>query len=195
MLQIHLIAFDDIVWVLGPPPCHHPAHRTYTSYNTHPILLAMLHWPPFKPITLFVKLFPLNIWNVVYATTLSVRWRSPYNMPWRHRRRPDTWLHSLLILALDVGGWSTQFPSCFTLRKSPDTYFSRLGGPQDQSEWVLVKRNPLPLSGIEPWTVKPVASHYTNYVVLAPSKLSILQTIQWGSSFTQALEATLRKAT
>ena len=68
MLQIHLIAFDDIVWVLGPPPCHHPANRTYKSYNAHPILLVMLHWSPFKPITLFIKLIPLKhlkcgLWN------------------------------------------------------------------------------------------------------------------------------------
>jgi hypothetical protein len=25
VLQIHLIALDDILWVLGSPPCHHPA--------------------------------------------------------------------------------------------------------------------------------------------------------------------------
>ena len=80
-------------------------------------LLVMIHWSPFKPIILFIKLFPLNIWNVVHETMLSVRWSSPYNMPWRHRGRPEAWLHSLLILALDVGGWSLQCPSCFTLRK------------------------------------------------------------------------------
>ena len=143
MLQIHLIALDDIIWVLGPPPCHHPADRTYTSHNAHPVLLVMLHWSPFKPITLFIKLFPLNIWNVVYVTTLSVRWCSPYNMPWRDRGRAEAWLHNVLILALDVGGWSTQRPSCFTFWKSLDTYCSRLGGPQGQSGWVSVKRKSL----------------------------------------------------
>ena len=157
-------------------------------------LLVILQWSPFKPTTFFINLFSLNIWNVVYEKMLSVRWSSPYNMPWRHRGRPEAWLHSLLILALDVGGWSVQCPSCFTLRKSPDTYFSKLGGPQSPSGW-LVKRNCLPLPGIEPWTVQPVASHHTNYTILAPSKLLILQTIQQGWSFTQALEATLQKAT
>jgi hypothetical protein len=39
-----------------------------------------------------------------------------------------------------MGGWSTQSPRCFTFRKSLDIYFSRLGGPQGQSGWVLKKR-------------------------------------------------------
>jgi len=42
MLQIHSIPFDNIVWVLGPPPCHNPADRTYMSYKAHPILLVIL---------------------------------------------------------------------------------------------------------------------------------------------------------
>jgi hypothetical protein len=33
MLQIHLIALDDILWVLGPPPGHHPADSIHTCHN------------------------------------------------------------------------------------------------------------------------------------------------------------------
>jgi hypothetical protein len=36
MLEIHLIALDGIVWVLGPPPCHHPAEMTETAGYTSP---------------------------------------------------------------------------------------------------------------------------------------------------------------
>lgn len=86
-------------------------------------------------------------------------------------------------------------PQQFYPQEGPRHLFQQAGWAQTQSVWVLVKRNPLPLQGIEPWTVHPIASHYTNYAILAPSKLSILHTIQQGWSFTQAVEATLKRAT
>jgi hypothetical protein len=36
VLEIHLIALDDILWVLGPPPCHHPADKAETTEYTSP---------------------------------------------------------------------------------------------------------------------------------------------------------------
>jgi hypothetical protein len=36
VLEIHLIALDDILWILGPPPCHHPADMAETTGYTSP---------------------------------------------------------------------------------------------------------------------------------------------------------------
>jgi hypothetical protein len=71
-----------------------------------------------------------------------------------------------LTLALDGGGWSTPRPGRFT----PETYTRyllcrRLGGPQGRSGR-LRKTSPPP--GLDPRTVQPVASRYTDYAIPAP---------------------------
>jgi hypothetical protein len=49
--------------------------------------------------------------------------------------------------------------------------YRKLGGSHGHSEWV---QKFLPLPGFDPWTVQPVASHYTNCAILA---LFILNTV------------------
>ena len=49
-----------------------------------------------------------------------------------------------------------------------------------------------PLPGIKTWTVQPIASCCTKYATLAPSKLSVPQTVQQVWSATQPLGATLQ---
>jgi hypothetical protein len=43
----------------------------------------------------------------------------------------------------------------------------RLGGSQSWSEHLVEEMNLLPLAGIEPHNTQTIASHYTNYTILA----------------------------
>jgi hypothetical protein len=50
--------------------------------------------------------------------------------------------------------------------------YRRLGGPQDQSGQVQKISSP---PGFDPWTVQPTASRYTNWAILAHSRVSVPQ--------------------
>jgi hypothetical protein len=65
-----------------------------------------------------------------------------------------------LTLSLDGSGWSTSSLGRFTLGKE-NLYprYERLGGPQDRSGRV---RKTFPAPGFDLWTVRPVASRYTD---------------------------------
>jgi hypothetical protein len=67
--------------------------------------------------------------------------------------------------ALDEGGWSTPGPGRFTPGKDPALLYRRLGGPKGRSERV---RKISPPPGLDPRTVQPVASRYTDCAVPAP---------------------------
>ena len=70
-----------------------------------------------------------------------------------------------LTSVLNGGGWSTSRPSRFTPRKkTQNSLYRRLGGPQGQSGWV---RKILPALGFDFRTVQPVACRYTDYATLA----------------------------
>ena len=72
--------------------------------------------------------------------------------------------------ALDGFGWSTPRPGRFTPGKENRYPFCRrLGVPQDQSEQ-MQKISPRP--GLDPLTVQPVASLYTDWAI--PARASIL---------------------
>jgi hypothetical protein len=64
-----------------------------------------------------------------------------------------------LTSALDGGEWSTPHPAHFTTGKDP---VYGLGGPQDRSGWVQkISPHPTP-TGLDPRTVQPIVSHYTD---------------------------------
>ena len=68
-----------------------------------------------------------------------------------------------LTSALDGGGWLTRRPGCFSPRK--DTWYPlyrRLGGPQG---WYGRVRKISPPPGIDPPTIQPVASLYTDWAI------------------------------
>jgi hypothetical protein len=65
-----------------------------------------------------------------------------------------------LTSALERGGWPTPRPGRFTRGKDPVPMYRRLGGPHGRS--VLAWKITLPL-GLDPRTVKPVASRYIDY--------------------------------
>jgi hypothetical protein len=69
-----------------------------------------------------------------------------------------------LTSELDGSEWSTPHPGHFNLRKGTRyTLYRRLSGPQERSGRV---RKILPSPGLDPRTVQPVASRYTDYTVL-----------------------------
>jgi hypothetical protein len=51
--------------------------------------------------------------------------------------------------------------------------YRRLGGSQGLPGWVQ-KISPLP--GFNPWTVQPIASHYTDYTIPSHKKIMIIYT-------------------
>jgi hypothetical protein len=75
MLQIHLIALDDVVWELGPPPCHHPVgtaetvhHSSKTTHASHilhliPIIHTDINQPCHSKSTIFHKTSYLLLWT------------------------------------------------------------------------------------------------------------------------------------
>jgi hypothetical protein len=68
-----------------------------------------------------------------------------------------------LTSALDGSGWTTPHPGRFTSEKETrDLFYSWLGGPKDRSGRVG-RISPPP--GFNPRTVKPVASHYTDWAI------------------------------
>jgi hypothetical protein len=50
------------------------------------------------------------------------------------------------------------------LGKTRYPLYRRLGGPQDQSGQMQKISPPM---GFDPWTIQPIASHYTDYAILA----------------------------
>ena len=65
--------------------------------------------------------------------------------------------------ALDGSLWLMPHPGHFTPGKEMRyQLYRRLGGPQGQSERVWIMSPP---RGFTPWTVQPLASHYTHYAV------------------------------
>ena len=48
----------------------------------------------------------------------------------------------------------------------PGTYCRKLGGIQFWSGWGWERKNPFPPPEIEPLTIQPIASQYTNYNIL-----------------------------
>jgi hypothetical protein len=44
----------------------------------------------------------------------------------------------------------------------------KLGGSQNQFGWYWVKGNLLNLLELKHWTIQPVASHYTDYIIPTP---------------------------
>jgi hypothetical protein len=70
-----------------------------------------------------------------------------------------------LTSALDAGGWLTPQPSSFIPRKETQyPLYRSVGGPQDRSGQVQ-KISPNP--GFDPRIVLLVASHYTDWAILA----------------------------
>jgi hypothetical protein len=70
-----------------------------------------------------------------------------------------------LTLALDESGWSTPRPGRFSPGKNTRyPLYRRLGGPQGRSGRVR-KISPPPV--LDPRTVQPVASRYTDYAIPA----------------------------
>ena len=176
MLQIHLIAFDDIVWVLGPPPCHHPADRTYTSYNAHPfagdvtLITIQAYHILHKAVSLrYLKCGLHN--NVVSKVRFSLQYAMKAQRETRGRAP----------LSPNPGtrcGWMVNtMPQLFYPQEEPRHLFQQAGWAPEPIWMGFGEEKILCPWGIEPWTVQPVASHYTNYAILAPSKLSTLQTI------------------
>jgi hypothetical protein len=78
----------------------------------------------------------------------------------------------LLFSALDGGGWSTSRPGRFTPGKeSRYPLYRRLGGPQGRSGRVRKISPPL---GLDPRTVQPVASRYTDWAIPAHVVLAVV---------------------
>jgi hypothetical protein len=69
-----------------------------------------------------------------------------------------------LTSELEGGGWSTPRSGRFTRGKDPVPMYRRLGGPQGRS--VRAQKITL-LPGLEPQTIKPVASRYIVYAIPA----------------------------
>jgi len=65
-----------------------------------------------------------------------------------------------LTSVLGWGGWSTPHPGHFTLRKTRNPLYRRLGGPQERSGRV---RKISPQPGLDRRTIQPVASPYTDW--------------------------------
>ena len=70
-------------------------------------------------------------------------------------------------LVLDGEGGQCQALVTWHLGKTRYPLYRRLGRPQGQSGWV---RKILPPPGFDPWTVQPIASHFTDYTILAHPK-------------------------
>jgi hypothetical protein len=70
-----------------------------------------------------------------------------------------------------MGGWSTRGPGRCALGNDPVPIYRRLGVPQGRSGRV---RKISPSPGFYSQTVQPVASCYTDYVILAHKVLQFL---------------------
>jgi hypothetical protein len=71
---------------------------------------------------------------------------------------------------LDGAGWWMPRPSSLHPGKTQYQLYRLLGGPQGRFGWV--QKN-LPQWEFSPWTVQPIASHYTNYSILAHFQMQV----------------------
>jgi hypothetical protein len=83
-----------------------------------------------------------------------------------------------LTSVLGGSGWSMPRPSHFIPGKDPVPLYRRLGGPQSRPGHV---RKILSPPGLDPQTVQPVASCYTDYNIPAPLHIhySLLTPLHW----------------
>ena len=89
-----------------------------------------------------------------------------------------------LTSALDGGGWLTPRPGRFIPKKDIRyPLHRRVVGPQGQSGRV---RKISPPPGLDPRTVQPVASRYTDRAIPAHAAMSVSITLLWNAASSQA---------
>ena len=76
-----------------------------------------------------------------------------------------------LTSTLDGVGGQCHAPATLPLGETRYPLHTRLGGPQGQCGQA---RKISPPPGFDPWTIQPIASHYTNWAIVAHKAQSVL---------------------
>ena len=131
---------------------------TYILFRlTQPFLAALWAWHKWD------VLFHLGTPSVKHTElkcTESKRVKFSLTTSWRHIGRGEVRFHSFLTSALVGGEWLLVRFTAGKVSRYPLN--RRLGGPRSQSVH-FERKNSLPLPWNEPRTLKPIASHSTDY--------------------------------
>jgi len=171
----HTHTVQPVYFCLLALNCNYICHSVHLPYHTsYPtcfqyLLLQLLVMGKFVNNELErTKIEAAVVCYEVLWAVFTWRWRSPRNMPRRHRGGVRVELYSFVNRCCSRWVVSTNpLPRCL-LERSRYPLYCRLRGPQSQYMRVKSIEIPLVVPDFEPRIVKRISSHYTDWATPCP---------------------------